>query len=89
MTWRRSTASDGLAMQVTDFPVFWSRVLYASQPGPRTALRPTRALISANNGHWSLKANNGYTDGGEYSCQLPDISIAAGQLGMGAWHGRS
>ena len=42
--------------------------------------------FSANNGHWSLKASNGYTDGGTYSIQSPDVWIATGyQLGTGAW----
>jgi hypothetical protein len=46
--------------------------------------------FSASNGHWSLKASNGYTDGGTYSFQSPDTWIATGyQLGTGAWRRRS
>ncbi len=46
--------------------------------------------FSASNGHWSLKASNGYTDGGTYSFQSPDTWIATGyQLGTGTWRRRS
>jgi hypothetical protein len=41
--------------------------------------------FSASNGHWSLKATNGYTDGGTYLFQRPDTLIAAGKLGTAAW----
>jgi hypothetical protein len=45
--------------------------------------------FSASNGHWWLRATNGYTDGGTYIYQPPDIWIATGRLGTGAWHQRS
>ena len=41
--------------------------------------------FSASNGRWSLNATSGYTDGGTYSFQAPDIWTATGQLGTGEW----
>jgi hypothetical protein len=45
--------------------------------------------FSASNGHWWLRATNGYTDGGTYIFQPPDIWLATGRLGTGAWRQRS
>jgi hypothetical protein len=45
-------------------------------------------VFSASNGHWWLRATNGYTDG-TYIFQPPDIWIATGRLGTGAWRQRS
>jgi hypothetical protein len=45
--------------------------------------------FSASNGHWWLRATNGYTDGGTYIFQPPDLWIATGRLGTGAWRQRS
>jgi len=41
--------------------------------------------FAASNGHWLLKAANGYTDGGTYVVQPGDTWIATGQLGTAAW----
>jgi hypothetical protein len=41
--------------------------------------------FSAGNGHWSLKAGNGYSDSGDYLYQAPDVFIATGQHGAVAW----
>ena len=46
---------------------------------------PTAGAFSARNGHWSLKATNGYTDGGTYSLQTSDTCSWTGQLGTAAW----
>jgi hypothetical protein len=43
--------------------------------------------FTASNGHWSLKSTTGYTDAGYYLFQAPDIWIASGNLGAGAWLG--
>ena len=41
--------------------------------------------FSAHDGHWSLRATNGYTDGGTYTFQPPDSLIATGHLDTGTW----
>jgi hypothetical protein len=46
---------------------------------------PHTGSFSANNGHWSMRATTGYVDGGTYLFQAPDIWIATGRLGTGAW----
>jgi hypothetical protein len=51
----------------------------------RDGVAPHAGTFSASNGHWSLKATNGYTDGGTYLFQPPDTWIATGQLGTAAW----
>lgn len=45
--------------------------------------------FAASHGYWSLKATNGYTDGGTYLLQPPDTMIETGQLGTAAWHLRA
>jgi hypothetical protein len=51
---------------------------------------PTHAgSFSASDGHWSLQASTGYTDGGAYSLQASDIWKATGNLGTGAWRRRA
>jgi hypothetical protein len=45
--------------------------------------------LSASNGHWSMRATTGYADGGTYLVQAPDIWIATGRLGTGAWRHNS
>jgi len=47
---------------------------------------PHAGTFSASNGQWLTKATNGYTDGGTYLFQAPDIWISTGQLGTGVWH---
>jgi hypothetical protein len=46
---------------------------------------PHAGKFSAGNGQWSLTATSGYTDAGYYLYQAPDIWIATGHLGTGAW----
>jgi hypothetical protein len=46
---------------------------------------PHAGAFSASNGRWSLKATNGYADGGTYLFQRPDTLIAVGKLGTAAW----
>jgi hypothetical protein len=46
---------------------------------------PRAGTFFANNGHWSLKTADGYTDAGLYLYQAPDIWIATGKLGAAAW----
>lgn len=41
--------------------------------------------VTASNGRWSLTASSGYTDAGFYLYQAPDILMATGRLGAGAW----
>lgn len=41
--------------------------------------------ISAGNGTWSLSTPAGYTDGGKYFFQAPDIWVVTSNLGVGAW----
>src|SRR5580704_1208462 len=41
--------------------------------------------FAAGKGQWSMKATNGYIDGGPYLFQPPDTWIAAGRLGSAAW----
>jgi hypothetical protein len=50
---------------------------------------PNSGTFSAANGHWALKATNGYADGGSYVFQVPDTWIATGQLGTAAWRQRA
>jgi hypothetical protein len=46
---------------------------------------PHTGSFSANNGHWSMRATTGYADGGTYLFRAPDVWIATGRLGTGAW----
>jgi hypothetical protein len=46
---------------------------------------PHAGAFSASNGHWSLKATNGYADSGTYLFQRPDTLVAVGKLGTAAW----
>jgi hypothetical protein len=50
---------------------------------------PNAGSFSASSGRWSLKATNGYADGGTYLFQGTDTWIATGKLGAGAWRLRS
>jgi hypothetical protein len=52
-------------------------------------IAPHTGSFSANNGHWSMRATTGYADGGTYLFQAPDIWIATGRLGTGAWRNNS
>lgn len=47
---------------------------------------PQAGSFSANGGTWSMKATNGYSDGGTYQFQPPDILVATGKLGTASWH---
>ena len=62
---------------------------YSFHSEAQDGVAPNAGIFSASNGHWSLKASNGYTDGGKYSVQSHDIWIATGQLGTGFWHRQS
>jgi len=42
--------------------------------------------FSASDGHWTLRATSGYTDGGTYTLQSSDTLIAVGRHGMAVWH---
>jgi uncharacterized protein DUF4189 len=42
--------------------------------------------LVAVDGHWTLQAGNGYSDGGTYKFQSPDTLVATGKLGTGVWH---
>lgn len=46
---------------------------------------PHAGTFSANGGHWSLQATNGYSDGGSYTVQPPDSLVMSGRLGTGTW----
>jgi TPR repeat protein len=46
---------------------------------------PHVGTFSANEGHWSLQATNGYSDGGSYTFQPPDSLVMSGRLGTGTW----
>lgn len=46
---------------------------------------PTEGTFAASNGHWMLKATNGYTDAGTYRFESGDTWIATGQLGTAPW----
>ncbi len=41
--------------------------------------------VSSMGGRWSLRAPDGYTDGGIYSFPTADTFLATGHLGAGAW----
>jgi hypothetical protein len=45
--------------------------------------------FSASDGHWSLKANDGYADAGTYGFQSRNIWVTAGQHGTATWIRRS
>lgn len=49
---------------------------------------PNAGTFSASNGHWALRATNGYADGGTYVFQPPGTWIATGNLGTAAWRQR-
>jgi hypothetical protein len=49
---------------------------------------PNAGTFSASSGRWSLRATNGYADGGTYLFQRPDTWIATGKHGTAAWHQR-
>ena len=58
---------------------------YKFHSDAKDGVLPHEGSFSANNGHWQLKATNGYTDKGTYKYQPPDTWIAAGKLGVAAW----
>jgi hypothetical protein len=60
---------------------------FRSEAGDGVA--PHTGSFSANNGHWSMRATTGYADGGTYLLQRPDVWIATGRLGTGAWRHNS
>jgi hypothetical protein len=41
--------------------------------------------LSTSDEHWTLRASNGYQDGGTYRFESPDTLIATGRLGTGTW----
>ncbi|MGC1873024.1 MAG: DUF4189 domain-containing protein [Acidobacteriaceae bacterium] len=41
--------------------------------------------FSARDGHWSMHATNGYSDGGTYKFLSPNVWEATGKLGTGTW----
>ncbi len=41
--------------------------------------------FTASDGHWTLQATNGWSDGGTYSFEAPGIFVATGRLGTGTW----
>ena len=51
----------------------------------KDGVAPHAGVFAAGNGQWSMKATNGYIDGGPYVFQPPDIWIAEGHLGTAAW----
>ncbi len=56
---------------------------FHSEAGDRVAANA--GIFSARNGHWWLKATNGYTDNGTYSFQAPGIWFTTGQHGTATW----
>lgn len=48
--------------------------------------RPHSGSISANAGHWSIHATNGYTDGGTYRNNASGAFLATGRSGTAAWN---
>ena len=48
-------------------------------------VKPGEGSFSSMDGRWSIRAPNGYTDGGPYSFPTPDTFLATGHLGTGAW----
>jgi hypothetical protein len=52
----------------------------------RDGTPPNAGAFSASNGHWSLRASNGYTDGGSYWISSHDFWGATGQHGPAVWH---
>ena len=60
---------------------------YKFHADPYNSARPHEGIMSAANGHWSLRALKGvrgYTDGGTYEVH-DTIAIIKGKLGTGAW----
>ena len=48
-------------------------------------VKPFVGIFSSMDERWSLRAPDGYTDGGIYSFPTPDTFLATGHLGTGAW----
>ncbi len=59
--------------------------VYTFHSDARDGAPSNAGIFSASNGHWSLKTRTGYTDGGNYLFQAPDVWIATGKLGAAAW----
>ena len=57
--------------------------LQGEKGGATTQL--SKGKFGASDGRWWLKTATGYTDGGDYLFQAPDIWIATGKLGAAAW----
>jgi hypothetical protein len=41
--------------------------------------------FSARDGHWSIQATSGISDGGPYTFSTPNIFVTTGKLGTGSW----
>jgi hypothetical protein len=62
---------------------------YSFRSEARDGVEPHAGTFTAVNGVWSLKATNGYADGGSYVYQAPDTWIEMGHLGWAAWRRHS
>jgi len=62
---------------------------YSFRSEARDGAQPHAGTFTAVNGVWSLKATNGYADGGSYVYQAPDTWIEMGHLGWAAWRRHS
>lgn len=78
-TWKYPRAGGPWVLQI------FRNGTYRFHSEARDGVAPQAGTFSASNGQWSLKATNGYTDGGTYLYQAPNIWMATGQLGTGAW----
>jgi hypothetical protein len=47
--------------------------------------QPHSGTVTLEDGHWSLRATNGYSDEGSYTYDAPDTLVVTDKLGTGHW----
>ncbi len=58
---------------------------YAFRSDAHDGAQANAGSFAASNGAWTMKANAGYADSGNYLYQAPNIFIATGKLGAATW----
>ena len=58
---------------------------YAFRSEAHDGAQANAGSFAASNGAWTMKANAGYADSGNYLYQAPNIFIATGKLGAATW----
>jgi hypothetical protein len=59
---------------------------YAFHSEAADGVAPHAGMFAAKEGVWSLRATNGYVDGGTYRFAAPDTLLVTGHSGSAGWH---